>query len=141
MKSLISESETFFLKNIFDSEKSFLYHSCNLCYKPYVLAKAEPKTQDIKEIEDDNEVETMVTGKSNWERRLRSPDTIREEASSKRNVREIKYVICNQVSKNKHRTKFRLESDNRTENFVKVAKKRLDDVYECIADCIDAGRV
>ena len=39
-----------------ESEKTFLYHSGNLCYKPYVLAKAEPKMQDIKEIEDDDEV-------------------------------------------------------------------------------------
>ena len=84
------------------------------------LTKAYQKMQDI---EDDVEVQAMVTDKSNWELRLRSPNTIHEAASSNRHVRDIKCVICNQVSKKKEGKKYRLEKDNGTENFVKVSKK------------------
>ena len=123
-----------------DSEKKFLYHSGNLCYKPYILVKPDPKQTTVEGIDDDDDASTE-TECCSWERKLRSPDTLREAASSKRNPSDMKCVICNQVTKNKVRKKFRLEWDSRTDNFVAVAKKRLDDVYGRIADCINAKRI
>ena len=82
-----------------DSEKTFLYHSGNLCYKPYILVKPDPKQTTVEGIDDDDDASTE-TEFCSWERKLRFPDTLREAASPKRNPSDMKCVICNQVTKN-----------------------------------------
>ena len=122
-----------------NSENSFVYHAGNICYKPYVLSK--PALSAQRENKKDG-VDTMIEiDKCASRNSLRTSGTCRENPSSGRYVRDIQCVICNNKSKDNVFDKHRLELDNRVDKFLKVAKNRLDDVYNRISDCTDTARL
>ena len=57
--------------------------------------------------------------------------TLREKPNSRKNIREMKCVISDKFAKNKIYDKRRLEVDSQAEKFLKMAKNRFDDVYNC----------
>ena len=87
-----------------------MYHSGNICYKPYVLSKAVSPLpyEDGKTVENDGGDMMTAVEKSGVERSLRSPNSAREKPSSGRSVWEILCVICNKKTKDKTREKHRL---------------------------------
>ena len=55
-------------------------------------------------------------------RSLRVSGKLREKPSSRKNIYEIKCVICDKYTKNKICDKHRLEVDSGAEKFLKMAK-------------------
>ena len=74
-------------------------------------------------------------------RKLQTFGTLREKPSSRNNIREIKCVIWGKLTKNNIYDKHRLEVDSRAEKFLKMAKNRLHDLYNCISGCTDVHRL
>ena len=68
--------------------------------------------------------------------------TLRENSSSKKNILEIKCVICNKFTKKKKNyDKYRLEVDSQGETFSKITKNQFDDVYSRILDNTDVQKL
>ena len=112
------------LKKRTNSEDSFLYHSGNVCYKPYVLSKAVSLLQDEEKTEDEDVGDMMIeVNKSGAGRSLRSPNSTRERPSSGKNVWKILCVICNQKTKDKVSVKHRLEKIVVPINFLKWQRR------------------
>ena len=124
-----------------NSEESFVYHSGNVCYKPYIL-KIVSLLHDKDNTEDMSGNDTVMAMDEDDNRpSLRSTDSTREKPSSGKYVWEILCVICNKKSKDKIREKHRLEKDSRAEKFLEVANKKLDAVYTRVCDCTDPCRM
>ena len=113
-----------------NSSDTFVYHSGNVCYKPYIISKTKSQHED--ENVGDNERDTMVKIDDVPSRNLPASGTLREKPSSRKNIREIKCVICDKFTKTKIYDKRRL---------CIMAKNKLDDVYNCISDCTDIHKL
>ena len=60
----------------------------------------------------------------------------------KRHVeREVKCIICDQISYKKKYSKSRIEKGPRASDFLKAVKCLRDDVFERVADILDEGRL
>ena len=75
--------------------ETFVYHSGNICYKPYLLAtNNRKKGQEDLEIVAHNadESKNICVNSGKNDRTLRSPDFQREKPCSKKPIRELKLL-------------------------------------------------
>ena len=90
-----------------NSSDTFVYHSGNFCYEPYIFSKT--KTQHEDENVEDHEGDMMVDIDDVHLRSLQASGTLTEKLSSRKNISEIKCVIYNEFTKSKIYNKHRLE--------------------------------
>ena len=76
-----------------NSSDTFVYYSGNVSYKPY-----KAKLQHEEEAIEDNEGDIMVEIDDVPSQSLQASETLREKPSSRKNIREIKCIICNKFS-------------------------------------------
>ena len=79
-----------------NSSDTFVYHSGNVCYKSYILSKTKSQHED--ENVEGNEGDMMVEIDDVPSRSLQASGTLREKPSSRKNIREIKCVICDKFT-------------------------------------------
>ena len=127
---------------------SFVYHSDNKCYKAYVLSENKEKSPisisspiSTFENNDSNKDDTLLTPKS-----TRSKISVRAEPCSsqkdKRHIeRNVKCIICDQVSQKKVRTKHRISEENMAIKFLECVNYFKDDVFERVADIENPSRL
>ena len=71
-----------------NSSDIFVYHSGNICYKPYILSKTKSQHED--ENVENNEGHMMVEIDDVPSQSLRASGTLREKPTSRKNIHEIK---------------------------------------------------
>ena len=122
-----------------NSSDTFVYHSGNVCYEPYIFSKT--KTQHEDENVEDHEGDMMVDIGDVHLGSLQASGTLTEKLSSRKNIREIKCVIYDKFIKSKIYNKHRLEVDSWKEKFLKMPKGQIDDAFNPVPDCTDVHRL
>ena len=103
-----------------NSSDTFVYHSGNVCYEPYIFSKT--KTQHEDENVEDHEGDMMVDIDDVHLRSLQASGTLTETLSSRKNIRETKCIIYDKFTEAKFITNTDLKLTAEKKSFWKCQR-------------------